>query len=221
MTQGTDRTCDQCGSPFRGQTRKCARCQRIERQCSACGVTFTGRYYRCDDCRKPPQPCIVPGCPNPKVPGRGSKSCQEHRDNAYERKLQHLRDTNRLGNGICQMADCGEPKLYGQGHKYCAGHSAEAPQRERAQIVRRMREREYGVTHDAFLAMLAAQAGVCAICGSVNKSKKQLAVDHDHETGRPRGLLCTRCNPMLGYARDDIAVLEAAIEYLKRYNGRG
>jgi|SRR5690348_16289428 len=217
MTQGTDCTCAQCSTPFRGQTRKCARCQGIERQCSACGETFTGRYNQCDACRRPPKPCVVPGCPNPKVPGQGSKSCQEHRDNAYERKLQHLRDTSRLSNGICQMPDCGEPKLEGRGHKYCTQHSAEAPQRERAQIVRRMREREYGVTHDEFLALFASQGGVCAICGNGNDSGKQLAVDHDHATGRPRGLLCTRCNPMLGYARDDIAVLEAAIEYLKRY----
>jgi hypothetical protein len=115
------------------------------------------------------------------------------------------------------MEGCDEPKLRGQGHRYCVQHSAEAPKRERAQIVRRMREREYGVTHAEFVALLAAQGGVCAICGNGNQSGRQLAVDHDHATGRPRGLLCTRCNPMLGYARDDIAVLQAATEYLKRY----
>jgi hypothetical protein len=115
------------------------------------------------------------------------------------------------------MAGCAEPKLYGQGHKYCAQHSAEAPQRERAQIVRRARERQFGITHDQFLTMLEAQGGVCAICGNGNSNGRLLSIDHDHATGAVRGLLCDRCNPLLGYARDSIPVLEAAIEYLERY----
>lgn len=67
--------------------------------------------------------------------------------------------------------------------------------------------------------MVAAQNGVCAICGNGETSKRQrsLSVDHDHETGAVRGLLCNRCNPMLGYARDDIAILQAAISYLQTH----
>jgi hypothetical protein len=44
----------------------------------------------------------------------------------------------------------------------------------------------------------------------------KLAVDHDHRTGRIRKLLCVRCNNILGFAADDIALLEKAIEYLKQ-----
>ncbi len=117
------------------------------------------------------------------------------------------------------MANCEEPKLRGRGHKYCATHSAETRQREITQIVRRKRERQFGVTHDEFLALLSAQAGVCAICGDGNQGKRQLSVDHDHATGALRGILCDRCNPMLGYARDNIAVLRAAIEYLTTRSG--
>ena len=162
-----------------------------------------------------PGPCKVPGCPNPKVPGQGSKACQEHRDDAYQRKLARLSERNYRLYGVCQMPDCAEPKLRGRGQKYCAPHSAESPQRERAQLVRRKREREYGVTHDEYLALLEAQGGTCAICHD-SAQQRALAVDHDHVTGAIRGLLCDRCNPMLGYARDSIAILEAAIEYLKR-----
>lgn len=116
------------------------------------------------------------------------------------------------------MPGCPEPKLLGQGYRYCVRHTAEGPKRESAQVVRRKREREYGITHDEFLALLEAQGGVCAICGNSEDSKgiRQLGVDHDHKTGMIRGLLCNRCNPMLGYARDDIAVLQAAIVYLMR-----
>jgi hypothetical protein len=123
----------------------------------------------------------------------------------------------------CYMPGCEEPKLTEvnstgrrKPYRYCAKHSAEGPQRERAQIVRRRRERKLGVTHDHFLAMLNAQGGLCAICGNGN-GDRQLSIDHNHATGAIRGLLCDRCNPMLGYARDDVAVLQAAIAYLELY----
>jgi len=216
MAQGTDRVCVQCGRGFRGQTRKCAPCQGVERQCSTCAETFTGRYRQCDNCRQPRKPCLVPGCANPKLPGQGSKVCQEHRDNAYQRKLERLHKT------ACFMPGCDEPKLADitqagrrRPYRYCAKHSAEAPQRERAQMLRRKLEREYGLTHDEYMALLDGQGDVCAICGDSGQ-RRALAVDHDHENGQVRGLLCDRCNPMLGYARDNIAILEAAIEYLKR-----
>jgi hypothetical protein len=115
------------------------------------------------------------------------------------------------------MPDCTEPKLRGRGHRYCIQHCAEGPARERAQIIRRARERQFGVTHDQFLAMLDAQDEVCAICGNRNGNGRQLSIDHDHATGVVRGLLCDRCNPMLGYARDRIEVLQAAIGYLRKY----
>lgn len=165
-----------------------------------------------------PRPCQAPGCPNLKVPGRGSKLCQEHRDTAYQRKLEGLRSKG------CRAHGCDEPKLFGRGYKYCAQHSSEAVkgspaynQRASVMQVRRMRERRLGVTHDEFMALLSAQGGVCAICGNGNDGERQLSIDHDHATGQVRALLCDRCNPMLGHARDSIAVLEAAIEYLKRY----
>jgi hypothetical protein len=211
----TERLCAECGSSFRGETLKCSACQATERQCIICGTTFASRYQQCDPCRRPPVPCLVRGCTNPKVPGQGSKVCRQHRDDANDRKLARLRELGRLTNGICQMPGCTEPKLQGQGQKYCTRHSAEGPQRERAQIVRRRREREYGLTHDEFLALLDAQGGVCAICGN-GEQRRALAVDHDHETGAVRGLLCDRCNPMLGYARDNAAVLQAAIAYLAK-----
>lgn len=153
-----------------------------------------------------PRSCQFPGCGDLKLPGRGSRFCQEHRESAYQRKLERIRKTD------CYMPGCPEPKLVGK-FRYCATHSAEGRQREIAQIVRRKREREYGLTHDEFLALLEAQGSVCAICGN-GEQQRALAVDHDHETGAVRGLLCDRCNPMLGYARDDIAVLQAAIMYL-------
>ncbi len=68
--------------------------------------------------------------------------------------------------------------------------------------------------------MEAAQGGVCAICGlpetRVVKGKlNRLAVDHDHTTGRVRGLLCFRCNTCLGRFEDNVELLRAAEAYLE------
>lgn len=71
----------------------------------------------------------------------------------------------------------------------------------------------FGITPEEYETMLADQGGVCVICGRL-PDKKRLAVDHDHETGEVRGLLCQHCNLCLGYAREDIEVLKNLIVYL-------
>ncbi len=67
------------------------------------------------------------------------------------------------------------------------------------------------------MELAAYQGGVCAVCGnSPNMSKKRggLHVDHDHSTGKVRGLLCESCNVGLGFFKDSSIKLAKAIEYL-------
>lgn len=72
----------------------------------------------------------------------------------------------------------------------------------------------YGITPEAYQMLLDWQGGVCAICERPSKVRR-LAVDHDHATGKVRGLLCRHCNyELLGWAKDDIAVFQRAIDYL-------
>jgi hypothetical protein len=59
--------------------------------------------------------------------------------------------------------------------------------------------------------MVEGQGGRCAIC----RRKRKLIVDHDHETGTVRALLCNPCNLMIGYAGDRVGLLEKGIEYLE------
>jgi len=70
---------------------------------------------------------------------------------------------------------------------------------------------EYGLSVDRYREMMEAQEGCCLIC---LKKSDVLCVDHDHTTGKIRGLLCKRCNAGLGQFLDDVASLARAIEYL-------
>lgn len=72
----------------------------------------------------------------------------------------------------------------------------------------------YGISSADVDRMMAEQRNRCAICGDHFATTKAV-VDHDHSTGAVRGLLCHPCNVLLGQARDDEAILQAAIEYLR------
>jgi hypothetical protein len=76
---------------------------------------------------------------------------------------------------------------------------------------------KYKLTIEEFDALFREQSGMCAVCGDDLKPGKSTHVDHDHETGIIRGLLCHNCNRMLGYAQDDIEVLSKAITYLSHF----
>jgi hypothetical protein len=75
--------------------------------------------------------------------------------------------------------------------------------------------RTFGITQADYDALLERQGGGCAICGK-RPGKIALHVDHDHETGEVRGLLCVGCNNALGQFHDDEALLRRAIEYVGR-----
>jgi hypothetical protein len=62
--------------------------------------------------------------------------------------------------------------------------------------------------------MLAGQGGGCLLCGDPPREGSSLHVDHDHETGWIRGLLCFRCNAGIGMLRHDPSLLIAAAEYI-------
>lgn len=80
-------------------------------------------------------------------------------------------------------------------------------------------ERNYNLTYDEYLEIHKKQQGLCYICKTkgfvmAKHHKLKLVVDHDHKTGKVRGLLCHNCNRALGLLHDDIEALKRAIEYL-------
>lgn len=76
---------------------------------------------------------------------------------------------------------------------------------------------KYGINVDQWEAIFAKQGGRCGICrrSELNADRKRFHVDHNHTTGKVRGILCNLCNVLLGNARDSRDTLARAIAYLE------
>ena len=75
--------------------------------------------------------------------------------------------------------------------------------------------RRYGLTLVGYDQLLASQGGGCAICGALRTNgKTSLPVDHDHQTGKVRGILCDPCNRAIGLLKDNPELLGRAQQYL-------
>ena len=101
---------------------------------------------------------------------------------------------------------------------YQAEYRAATPEKTRDKQL----QHDFGITLATYNRMLDDQGGVCAICEKPEFAKRSgkiraLCVDHNHETGQVRALLCTGCNPMIGYSKDNPQILRKAAAYLERY----
>ena len=119
------------------------------------------------------------------------------------------------------MANWNEPETLKKYQREYQRRWRQANPEKAKEIDRRNRLKgKYGVTPEMFEAKAHAQAGLCAICKEPQDPRfnsKQLVVDHDHEYGRLRDLLCANCNCLLGYAKDDPDRLLEAASYLKKW----
>jgi hypothetical protein len=73
---------------------------------------------------------------------------------------------------------------------------------------------DYNLSLEAYNKMLSDQKGCCAVC---NRVMEKPCVDHNHETEQVRELLCRECNLALGFVRDDVAIAERLVAYLKKW----
>lgn len=81
--------------------------------------------------------------------------------------------------------------------------------------------RLYGITLKEFNEILLEQDNQCAICGADKcASGKSFAVDHDHTTGKVRGLLCKKCNMGLGHFEDNLETIKNIMKYMEKYKCR-
>lgn len=80
----------------------------------------------------------------------------------------------------------------------------------------------YGLTVEEYESLLRQQGGVCAICRRPERSIRngkllRMPVDHDHETGAVRGILCHSCNRAIGFLGEDVAIVQETVAYLLRH----
>jgi hypothetical protein len=110
----------------------------------------------------------------------------------------------------------------GQRGAYCkvcrAAQQREAYARDPDRWAGYNRAARYGLTPEQFDQMVADQKGCCRLCGDEPTGERHtgiLYIDHDHETGKVRGLVCHRCNLALGHFRDDPALMRRAADYVE------
>lgn len=77
--------------------------------------------------------------------------------------------------------------------------------------------RKYGVSSSWLEERYSIQKSLCEICKRDGGIKKSLCIDHDHQTGEVRGLICGKCNTAIGMVEESTEILMAIIEYLERY----
>lgn len=123
-------------------------------------------------------------------------------------------DRPHLAKGLCKT--CYDQKYQKDNNKTVNARkrkwAKENPDRIRAQ---RLRHR-YGIEQDRYQAILNAQDGLCKICNEASATD----VDHNHETGEVRGILCGDCNRALGLFKEKPEALERAIMYLELFEKR-
>ncbi len=142
---------------------------------------------------------------NNRVSSDGKHSfCKDCKRQADKESLER-----RKLNGLCVR--CSEPQA--PGLTRCEA----CHQKHREWSI----QRNYGLTWAAYCSMLTAQGSGCAICGYVpNLDERGLCVDHDHETGDIRALLCNCCNVALGQINDNLAILKRMIDYVISHSGK-
>jgi len=131
---------------------------------------------------------------------------------------EELRTSNkRYREEHCEELRTKRKKYYDEHHEEMCDRSRkwrnEHLEKERANKLMH----NHGITIEEYDKLLAAQNGICVICGLPPNSKK-LSVDHNHETGKIRGLLCKSCNRALGLVYESVDILAKMINYLETRN---
>jgi hypothetical protein len=100
-------------------------------------------------------------------------------------------------------------------NEYDRQYRIDHPEKSKLWSKKRHLKKAYGITMNDYDNMLRQQLSGCSICGETGKL---LGIDHDHQTGKVRELLCNKCNRALGFFNDDTVLLTNAIKYLNKHD---
>ena len=156
-------------------------------------------------------------CKKPSI----TTSCEDCKLVRKEKRLERIRNK--------QCVSCTKPNENGkdQCDECCSKENARCKESLKTpDKYRRWKSSQlkhlYGITIEEYEEILAEQNYKCEICQQpIGCENKRPYVDHDHETGALRGLLCQNCNSVLGLAHDSTEVLRRAAEYIEKYKKEG
>jgi hypothetical protein len=138
--------------------------------------------------------------------------------------VDHNHDTSKVRGLLCRRCNSGiggfkdDPELLLSALNWLKGiKSKEEGQIERKPLkhYKYLIKRQYGLNEDQFYDLIDFQGNKCGIC-KIPLDKVQINIDHDHETGQIRGILCDKCNRSLGLLLDSPIIILKAIEWLKK-----
>jgi Recombination endonuclease VII len=118
----------------------------------------------------------------------------------YKADVHGIADV-REGTGFCVR--CNQRSVLGHGRSCRAGNTS------------RRRFKVTGWSDEAYDLALIASGNRCHLCSEPGTKSEPLEADHDHGTGKPRSLICGRCNRALGLLRDDVALIRRCATYLE------
>jgi hypothetical protein len=157
------------------------------------------------------------------------KECEKQRDktqyqNNKDKKLQSCKEYYNKNRDKVLLRQKNNPNNRKRNAKYFQDHKAELieygrkyKQEHKSEHKNSVLKSKFGITLDQYNKLLELQNSVCAICGKEERViGRSLAVDHNHKSGKVRGLLCSNCNTMLGKINDNKQILQSAINYLNK-----
>jgi len=179
---------------------------------------------------------ICLNCKGEFVPSKNDiriKFCSEECRTEYRKKTGYMNGYYRVNKSKWEERQCTQEYKahknemrnlrYSTDEKYRKKilESRKEYNRRKPEIKLAQHLREFGLTIEDYSNMAKDQDGKCAICGSAigDSAGRRLYVDHNHSTGKVRGLLCSSCNFGIGNFKDSVELLRSAIKYLEETDG--
>lgn len=219
--------CPDCRTPY-GNRRRCYKCNggRAKtgeaRQCKTCGESFYVPRWKLNDVERNQGTYCSRECKHEALTkyaalGEGQKQCTRC---GLVKPFEDFPEDKRMLSGrqsACRA--CARERSAQWREKNPERYEALKKQgRSERQKLRRFEvhlQQTYEMTLVDYQEILARQNGLCAVCRNLHVGRgSRLHVDHCHETGRVRGLLCGNCNTAIGLLKEDPALFEAAVRYL-------
>ena len=206
-------TCTSCGVPRSeisdGPGPLCEKCLA----CPPTTTTYPSRYVRCGECGDD-APAYVGFCRDHRETGRRINFRRDDLD------IQAQLECGECGTWYLSRADGSDVDASDSGPRhaglcwFCSAGKVRIGQRRRAL---KSRLETYGITSEQYMQMLADQGGACGICHGADA--RSLVVDHDHDTGQVRELLCNGCNLGVGFVESPN--LEKWLAYVLKWRAVG